>query len=84
MSLRNKELERIDNENYKLMNRIVNQGSMLNARKLENDFRQSRRLQRSLQRNKLLPIKNLIRKKKENYEKSESKIYFTLSFECEK
>ena len=27
-----KELERIDNENYKLMNRIVNQGSMLNAK----------------------------------------------------
>ena len=51
---------------------------MLNARKLENDFRESRRLQRSLQRNKLLPIKNLIKKKREYHEKSESKVCLLL------
>ena len=58
-----KELERIDRENMKLMNRIVNQQAMLNSRKLDKEYKEKKRLQKSLQRNKMNPIKNMLRKK---------------------
>lgn len=35
-----RELQRIDQENIKMMNRIVNQGSILNTRKLEQEHRE--------------------------------------------
>lgn len=71
---RNKELERIDQENLKLMNRIVNQNPMLNTKKFEKEYRERRRLQKSLQRNRLLPIKKLMNKKKKDHERSASKL----------
>lgn len=58
-----KELERIDNENIKLMNRIVNQNAMLNTKKFEKEYQNRKRLQKSLQRNKLLPIQQMLKKK---------------------
>lgn len=61
-----KELERIDQENMKLMNRIVNQNARLNTRKFEEEYRQRKRLQKSLQRNKLRPIQNMLKKKMKN------------------
>lgn len=41
-----KELERIDTENMKLMNRIVNQNPMLNTKKFEDEYKKRRRLQK--------------------------------------
>lgn len=69
-----RELERIDNENLKLMNRIVNQSPMLNTKKFEQEYRDRRRLQKSLQRNKLIPIKNLLKKKKRVNERSTGRL----------
>lgn len=69
-----REMERIDHENLKLMNRIVNQNPMLNTKKFEKEYRDRRRLQKSLQRNRLLPIKQLMSKKKKQHERSTSKL----------
>ena len=69
-----KELERIDQENMKLMNRIVNQNAMLNTKKFEAEYQQRRRLQKSLQRNKLKPIQNMLRKKKMRIQKSTGRL----------
>jgi hypothetical protein len=41
-----RELERIDNENMKLMNRIVTQNPMLNTKKFEAEYKQRRKLQK--------------------------------------
>lgn len=60
-----RELERIDNENMKLMHRIVNQNPMLNTKKLEKEYRERRKLQKSLQRNRIIPIKSILKKKHE-------------------
>ena len=56
-----KELARIDEENSKLMKRILNQNPILSTKKLEKEYRERRRLQKSLQRNKLIPIQNLLK-----------------------
>lgn len=69
-----KELERIDQENMKLMNRIVNQNAMLNTKKMEQEFRDRRKMQKSLQRNKLAPIKSLLKKKKQLHERSTGRL----------
>jgi hypothetical protein len=69
-----KELARIDEENSKLMKRILNQNPIMSTKKLESEFRDRRRLQKSLQRNKLLPIQKMLNKKKQNHEKSTGRL----------
>lgn len=69
-----KELARIDEENSKLMKRILNQNPIMSTKKLENEYRERRRLQKSLQRNKLVPIQHMLNKKKRMNEKSTGRL----------
>ena len=69
-----REMERIDQENMKLMNRIVNQNAMLNTKKFEAEYKRRKRLQKSLQRNKLRPIQNMLKKKKMKNQRSLGKL----------
>lgn len=69
-----RELERIDNENMKLMKRIVNQNAMLSTKKHEKEYRERKRLQKSLQRNRFAPIQNMLKKKKQFHEKSTGRL----------
>lgn len=70
-----KELARIDEENSKLMKRILNQNAMLSTKRLEQEYRERKRLQKSLQRNKLVPIQKLLQQKKTRpHEKSTGRL----------
>lgn len=59
-----KELQRIDRENMKMMNRIIQQGAILNTRKLEAEYREKQKIMRNLQRNTFQPLlKKVVRQK---------------------
>ena len=49
-----------------MMNRIVNQGSVLNTKKLENDYKERKKLMKNLQRNNIAPVTSLIKKQVNN------------------
>jgi len=57
-----KELQRIDQENIKMMNRIVNQGSILSTKKMEMEYKKKQKLLKNLQRNNIAPVKQLLKK----------------------
>jgi len=58
-----KELQRIDEENIKMMNRIVNQASTVSTRWIQKEYEENIKHKKNLQRDSLKPLPQLIKQK---------------------
>lgn len=75
MPLRKREANRIDEENQKMIERIMNAGSTMPIRQLEKDYQNHLGFKKIIQRSNPLPVEKLIQKKQKILGSVESQLF---------
>eukprot|EP00347_Sterkiella_histriomuscorum_P021413 403334060 len=74
MPLRKREATRIDDENQKMIDRIMHANSTMPIKKLEKDYQNHLNLKKIIQKSQLMPVEKLLLKRQKHLENVESQI----------
>lgn len=75
MPYRKREANRIDEENQKMIERIMNANSSIPLKKLEKEFQNHLQLKKIIQKSQPIPVEKLLQKKQKQFENLESQLF---------